>query len=122
MPEQRSREHHFERVADALRDEISSLLEGELADPRIGLATVTEVKLAPDGRSARILVAVEGDDAEAQQTMEGLAAAKGYIRREVGVRLGMAHPPEMTFHLDRSQKMQARIDELLRRAEKRKKS
>ncbi|HSA94240.1 MAG TPA: 30S ribosome-binding factor RbfA [Terriglobales bacterium] len=121
MPEQRSREHHFERVADALRDEISSLLEGELADPRIGLATVTEVKLASDGRSARILVSVEGDDDEAQQTMEGLAAAKGYIRREVGVRLGMAHPPEMTFHLDRSQRMQARIDELLRRAEKRKK-
>ncbi len=121
MPEQRSREHHFHRLADALRDELSSLLEGELADPRIGLATVTEVKLAPDGRSARILVAVDGDAAEAEHTMEGLTAAKGYIRRQVGVRLGMARPPELTFHLDRSQKMQARIDELLRRAEKRRK-
>jgi ribosome-binding factor A len=119
--EKRGREHHRERLADGLRDELSAMLEGELGDPRIGLASVTEVLLAPDGKSARVYVAVAGDDAEATHTLEGLRAAKGYIRREVGVRLGMARPPELVFQIDRSQEYSARIEELLGRTKKRKK-
>ena len=119
--EKRGREHHYERLADGLRDELSAMLEGELSDPRIGLASVTEVQLAPDGKSARVYVAVAGDDSEADRTLEGLRAAKGYIRREVGVRLGMARPPELVFQIDRSQEYSARIEELLGRAQKRKK-
>ena len=121
MPEQRGREHHYERVADGLRDELSAMLEGELGDPRIGLASVTEVHLAPDGKSARVYVSVVGDDAEAERTLEGLRAAKGYIRREVGARLGMVRPPELVFQIDRSQEYSTRIEELLGRTKKRKK-
>ncbi len=120
--EQRGREHHRERLADGLRDELSSMLEGELGDPRIGLASVTEVLLAPDGKSARVYVAVAGDDAEAERTLEGLRAAQGYIRREVGVRLGMARPPELVFQIDRSQAYSARIEQLLGRTKKKKQS
>jgi ribosome-binding factor A len=120
MLEQRGREHHYKRVADGLRDELSAMLEGELGDPRIGLASVTEVQLAPDGKSARVYVAVAGDEREAKRTLEGLRAAKGYIRREVGARLGMVRPPELLFQIDRSQEYSARIEELLGRAEKRK--
>ena len=119
--EKRGREHHYKRVADSLREELSAMLEGELGDPRIGLASVTEVLLAPDGKSARVYVAVAGDAEEAERTLEGLRAARGYIRREVGVRLGMARPPELVFHIDRSQEYSARIEELLGRAKKRKK-
>jgi ribosome-binding factor A len=119
--EKRGREHHRERLADGLRDELSAMLEGELGDPRIGLASVTEVLLAPDGKSARVFVAVAGDEPEAERTLEGLKAAKGYIRREVGVRLGMARPPELLFQIDRSQEYSARIEELLGRTKKRKK-
>ncbi len=121
MPEQRGREHHFKRVADSLRDELSAMLEGELGDPRIGLASVTEVLLAPDGKSARVYVAVAGDDAEADRTLEGLRAARGYVRREVGVRLGMARPPELVFQIDRSQQYSARIEQLLGRTKRKKK-
>lgn len=121
MPEQRGREHHFKRVADSLRDELSAMLEGELGDPRIGLASVTEVLLAPDGKSARVYVAVAGDDAEADRTLEGLRAARSYVRREVGVRLGMARPPELVFQIDRSQQYSARIEQLLGRTKRKKK-
>ena len=119
--EKRGREHHRERLADGLRDELSAMLEGELGDPRIGLASVTEVQLAPGGKSARVYVAVAGDDAEADRTLEGLRAARGYIRREVGVRLGMARPPELVFQIDRSQEYSARIEELLGRTKRKKK-
>lgn len=121
MPEQRGREHHRERLADAMRDEIGAILEGELADPRIGLVSLTEVKLAPDGRALHVFVSVEGDDDEAESSMEGLTAAKGYIRREIAERMRLRAAPELHFHLDRSTQYAARIDELLRRSQRKQK-
>ena len=121
MPEQRGKQHHLERLSEALKDEIGALIEGELGDPRIGLCTVTEVLLAPDGKSARVFIQVSGDDEEAAKTLEAIEAAKGYIRHELLERLGVRHVPELNFILDRSQEIGARIDELLGRTKKRKK-
>ncbi len=120
MPERRSREHHMQRLAEALRDEIGTILEGELADPRIGLATVSEVQLAPDGRSARVFVAVEGDEKQARETMAGIESAKNFIRHELTERLQLRHAPDLHFLLDRSEQYGARIDQLLDRIHKRK--
>ncbi len=120
MPENRARKHHQERLGEALREEITSIIEGELSDPRIGSAAVSEVHLAADGKSARIFIFVSGDEAEERKTMQGLMAAKGYVRHEVAERLGLRHPPELIFELDRSEKYGARIEELLGRIDKRK--
>jgi len=120
MPEHRGREHHMQRLAEALRDEIGTILEGELADPRIGLATVSEVQLAPDGRSARVFVAVAGDDKQARDTMNGIESAKGFIRHELTERLQLRHAPDLHFLLDQSEQYGARIEQLLDRVRKRK--
>ena len=117
--EKRGAKHHRERLGEALREEIETLIEGELADPRIGLVNVSGVELAADGRSARVLVALEGDNEEAAQTMEGLTAAVGFIRREVAERLHLRRAPELLFQLDRSRHYEARIDELLKRTKRR---
>jgi ribosome-binding factor A len=116
--EKRGAKYHRERLGEALREEIETIVEGELADPRIGLVSVSSVELAEDSRSARLLVGVEGDDAEAARTMEGLSAAVGYIRREIAERLHLRRAPELGFYLDRSEKFQARVDELLKRTRK----
>ncbi len=116
----RNAQHHRERLNDAIRDEISAILEGELADPRIGLATVSNVELSADGRSAHILIEATGDEQEAEQSLEGLAAAKGFIRHELAERLHLRHAPELIFRLDKSQQYGARIDELLKRINQRK--
>lgn len=110
-------------MAEALREEIETILEGELADPRIGLVNVTEVHLAPDSRSAHIFVVVQGDDddEEADRTLEGLKAAAGFIRNELTERLQLRRAPELFFQVDRSQQYQARITELLNRTKKRQK-
>ena len=60
--EKRGLKIHRGRVGEALREEIETLVEGELADPRIGLVSVTAVHIADDGRSAQVWVNVEGDD------------------------------------------------------------
>ena len=117
--EKRGAKYHRERLGEALREEIETIVEGELGDPRIGLVGVSYVELAEDSRSARIYVTVEGDDEEAQRSLEGLNAAVGYIRHEVAERLQLRRPPELFFQVDRSPRDRARIDELLTRAKKR---
>lgn len=117
--ERRSASHHRGRLGEALREEIETLVEGELADPRIGLVSVVGVHLAEDSRSAHVLVDVEGDDTEADRSLEGLQAARDYIRHQLAERLRLRRPPELFFRLDRSAREQARVEELLARARKR---
>lgn len=126
MPEHRGRKHHQDRVAEALREEIGAMIEGELSDPRIGFCHVSEVVLNAGGKSARVYVAVNGavpdiDKAEAD-TIAGLEAAKGYIRFELKERMGVRHVPDLSFLADRSGRFQARIDELMERSRKRQKA
>jgi|ERR1035437_10286559 ribosome-binding factor A len=119
--EQRAVKIHRSRVGEALRDEIGAILEGELGDPRIGLVTVSEVLLAPNGKSAHVLVAVAGEEQEAVDTLEGLTAATGYIRHEIARRLGLRVTPELFFRLDQTERYGGRVEELLKRVNKRKK-
>ena len=97
------------------------MIEGELSDPRISFAYVTQVLLNPGGKSALIYVAVDGGEKEEADTLEGLMAARGYIRHELHERMGKRRVPDITFHIDRSEKMKARIDDLLGRQRKRRK-
>ena len=120
MEQNRNAQHHRERLADAMREEISAMVEGELSDPRIGLATVTDVQLAGDGKQAFVLVSVTGSEDDEKSTLAGLDAAKGYIKHELMDRLRIRHSPELHFRLDRSQQYESRIDGLLERVKKRK--
>jgi len=121
MPEQRGRTYHRARVGETLKEEIGVIIEGELGDPRIALCTVTEIALAQDGKSARVYIEVAGDERESEQTITAINAAKGYIKRELLIRLGVRHIPELNFLLDKSQEYGSRIDDLLGRIKKRKK-
>jgi ribosome-binding factor A len=119
--ERRGQKYHRERLMQAIREEIETILEGELADPRIGLASVSGVLMPDDARSARVLVTVQGDDTEAERTLEGLEAAKNYVRHELAARLRLRRPPDLFFQLDRSQLLESRVEELLERAKRRRK-
>jgi ribosome-binding factor A len=122
MPEHRGRKHHQDRVAEALREEIGAMIEGELSDPRIDFCHVSEVALNPGGKSARVYVAVDSavkDVAKSEQeTLAGLEAAKGYIRHELKERMGVRRVPDLCFLADRSGRFQARIEELMSRSRK----
>ena len=119
MPEQRARTYHRNRVANTFSEEIGAMLEGELSDPRIAPSYVTEVVLAPGGKSARVFVAVHGSEEEEQSTLEALTTARAFIRSQLRDRMGVRHVPELSFAIDRSQKMTGRMDELLGRMRKR---
>ena len=116
MPEPRGRTYHRNRVASTFSEEIGAMLEGELSDPRIAPSHVTDVVLAPGGKSARIFVAVDGSEEEEESTLAALMTARGYIRSQLRERMGVRHVPELTFAIDRSQKLTGRIDEILSRS------
>jgi ribosome-binding factor A len=121
MPEDRAKRYHQERIAETVREEIDAMILGDLSDPRISSGHVTQVLLNPGGKSAEVYVQVDGGPEAEASTMEGLMAARGWIRVELKTRMGKRHVPELMFHADRSERMTGRIDELLTRTRKRNK-
>jgi ribosome-binding factor A len=107
--------HRHERIAGEMQQEIGAMLAGELQDPRLeALSIVTEVRVSPDLKHARVYVSVAGNEAEQASVIEGLSAASGFIRHELSERLRMRRTPELFFVLDRSEEYGQRIDNLLR--------
>ena len=95
MPEQRGAAYHRQRVVEALRDEIGTMIEGELTDERIGLCYITELVMAPGGKSARIFVSAQGSDEEAEQTVTALNAARNCNLAFAVQKRDGAHFPEV---------------------------
>jgi len=107
--------HRVERVAAQLREEISQIIIRDLKDPRIGMATISEVKLSPDLRNATVKVSVVGEDDARQAAIDGLDHAKGFIRRELGLRLSnLRFAPDLHFQLDEGVAYSVRVSQLLR--------
>ena len=95
--------HRIERVNNLIRQEVSELLQRQVKDPRLGsFVTVTEVSTSPDLRHAKIFVSRIGSEEEKQETLNGLAAASGFLRNELAKRLELRRIPELKFHWDDS--------------------
>ena len=119
--ENRGQKYHRERIEEALREEIVALVEGELGDPRIGLVSLSECIWARAARPRAPSSSPPAAMRKPRQSIEGLNAARGYIRHELTRRLGLRQAPEIFFELDRSEQYGGRIEELLHRIQKRKK-
>lgn len=89
-----------QRLGQLIQQEIAKLLVNEVKDPRVGFATVTEVRTAPDLTLARVFVSILGDDSQRQSTLTGLGKARGFLRRELAHRLKLRQMPELQFELD----------------------
>jgi ribosome-binding factor A len=103
-----------DRVGHLLQQRLGELFARGLKDPRVGLVTITGVKMSPDLREARVYWTVHGETAEREQTERGLEAARGYLRREIGG-LGLRVTPELRFSYDEAIDRGDRIDRLLRK-------
>ena len=100
------------RLNEQAREVISSILIGEISDPRLCLITVTGAEVSPD-RSVMI-VYVSTDPGRYDEVLAGLASAKGRIRSLVGKAITWRVTPEIRFFIDRSVDSGERIGEALR--------
>src|SRR2546421_7085925 len=106
-----------QRIDEVLRQEIGAILSREVADPRIGFVTVTQVETAPDLRHARVWVSVIGERAERDGTIAALERAMVFVRRELGTRLRLRRIPEFHVRLDDTAERGTRVLHLLQELE-----
>jgi len=91
------------RVADQIQKDLSELIAFELKDPRVGMVTISEVKLTPDYAHAKVYFTLLKDGPnEVRQTLEGLSKAAGYLRNLLGKRLHIHTLPQLHFVHDTS--------------------
>lgn len=93
------------RVAEQIRAELSQLLREDVQDPRIGLVTVTRVKLASDLGAATIFYSPLGEDADEARRTElshAMGAVTGFLRKQLARRMKLRHTPQLRFIFDDS--------------------
>lgn len=98
-----------------LREELSILISTELTDPRLedALVSVTDVRVSPDLRSARVFVAHALPSASAPQVLAALRHAESFLRQALIENLNLRFVPELHFQIDTTEDRARRIDELL---------
>jgi len=102
------------QVADVVREELARLLRTEVHDPAVGFATITEVVLSGDLRSAKVFVSVLGDEGAFEKSVAALNRAAPMLRGMVGRNCGLRYAPELRFEEDHSIERGARIEEILK--------
>ena len=101
------------RVGEQMRKELGDIIGRKIKDPRIGFVTVTDVQVSGDLQLAKVYISVLGDNEQRQNTLKGLAKAKGFIRSEIGQRIRLRKTPEISFEFDESIDYGHRIETLL---------
>lgn len=91
-----------ERVREAIRQEISLIIQKEIKDPRLGFLTVTGVDLTPDLRYARVYFSTLGERKDKILALKGLRSAKGYIKGRLADKIKLRFMPEIEFKIDES--------------------
>jgi ribosome-binding factor A len=102
-----------ERVDELLRQEIGAIISRDVADPRVGFVTITDVETTQDLRHAKVWVSVIGQPAERDAAVEALRHAMPFIRHELGKRLRIKRIPDLHVHLDDTAERGTRILQLL---------
>jgi len=103
-----------DRLADQIRDEVSRILLFEMNDPRMGFVTVTGVDLTGDLKLAKIKISVMGDEKDQTVTMNVIKHARGYVQKELGLRVRSKFLPTISFELDDSVKRSIQLSKTLR--------
>ena len=102
-----------QKVGQLIQQELGSLLIEGLKDPRIGFATVTEVRVTGDLRQAKVFISVYGTDDERQTSLAGLTAAAGYLKRQLARSIRLRFMPDLIFVLDTSLDTAQRLEDII---------
>jgi ribosome-binding factor A len=101
------------RIADQIQRELAELVHLEVRDPRIGMVTLTGVELSGDKSHAKVYFTLLGPESAAQEALEGLQRAAGFLRSELARRLTTRKVPELHFAFDESVERGVRISRLI---------
>jgi ribosome-binding factor A len=102
------------RIADRIREELSVMLIHEIADPRVAGIFITDVEVDRELAFAQIFFSsLEGSE-RAEENLDGLSSAKGFIKHELADRIELRTFPDLRFYFDPTFERAERIEELFR--------
>ena len=110
-----------DRVGDAIHRAIAGIIRTEFTDPRVGLITISHVRITPDLKNARIYVTVLEEDKIAI-TLKILNDAQGFFRHQLADAVHLRVVPKVEFIFDESVIRGTRIETLLESIHEPKKS
>lgn len=101
MPREYSR---TQRVGDFVKQELATLIQFEVRDPRVGMVSITGVDVSRDMAHAKVYVTVLGKDTkeEAEESVAVLNKAAGYLRSQLAKSNNARTTPRLHFHFDGS--------------------
>jgi len=95
---------------------LAELVAREIRDPRVGNVTITAVSLTADMSQAQVFFTPFAGRQRPEEVLEGLTSAGGFLRGEVGRRLGLRHAPQLKFVIDDMPQRAAELTSLIERA------
>src|SRR5438445_2112234 len=101
------------RMSGRIKQIVATLIEMQIKDPRLGMVTITDVRVTGDLHDATVFYTVLGDESARDESARALESAKGVLRSEVGRQTGVRFTPSLTFVLDGVPDTAKHIDELL---------
>lgn len=103
-----------ERLAEALREEVTEIVGFEMDDPRLQSVTVTDVRVSENMRDAKVFVIVQGEENQVKEALKALQNASTFIRQQVAMNLDLRFAPHINFIRDTVEENAVRIDSLLK--------
>ncbi|HTI50535.1 MAG TPA: 30S ribosome-binding factor RbfA [Planctomycetaceae bacterium] len=104
------------KVAEAVREIVSTVVLFELKDPRVKNVTVLRAEVSPDLRNAKVYVSVMGDEKTQSLTLHGLNSARGFIQSKIADRLQTRYTPVLRFVSDPGVKLSVETAAIIREA------
>ncbi len=106
------------RIGDQVLREIADILTRKVKDPRVKGTTLTGIWMSNDLKHARVYYSVLGEEREVSLAQAGLDSSKGFIKREIGLRLEIKHMPDIVFKHDPSLAVGEQMERLFRKLRK----
>ena len=91
-----------EKVASMVKEEVSIILQRNFSMEELGFVTVTEVRMSPDLKVAKVYVSIFGDSQRKKKSLAMLEDKKGFIRSTLGHNIRIKFTPTILFFLDES--------------------
>ncbi|MDT8364317.1 MAG: 30S ribosome-binding factor RbfA [Nitrosomonas sp.] len=101
------------RVADQIQRELATLIQSEMADPRLRLVTLTGVEVTRDYSHAKVFFSVLNEKESAQLAGEGLEHASSFLRSQLATRIKLRVVPQLHFVYDESIERGVRLSKLI---------
>lgn len=107
------------KLAERIHQIVAVLLDTKIKDPRLGMVTVTDVRVTGDLQNATVFYTVFGDEQVRADTAAALASATGMVRSEVGKQVAIRLTPTIEFVADAIPETAANLEASLRQAAER---